>query len=465
MLELFGLKTRIVETRLLHFTKGMHDALRRMGGQGSVGVGSPIECCVTREAAPEELAAAFARVLDPARERMRRPESCTFYTRIEDPATLCVEYGAVALEGLDADHPETHPNHVAHEAVAFASGMGAIFATIMASTRHGDNVIMLTPVYGCTMRLSKLLKDLGRTVTWVPIGDLAALQRAIRPETTVIYGEIMSNPTLRFLNVPEISALTRAENLRPRPRPLKFIVDTTFVPPLGFRGFEHGVDAVIVADTKFHGGFGEYCAGTVVAPQALVFGDNDNGLLSGRHLFGAVLNPFEARQLASQGFTTLFVRIRYYEAMAGSIAEQLANDPRIEKIVYPGLHTYPDRAISEPILRDYDGLKYNGSMIYLEVKGSTPEEARERGFRLMKYLHKKGWVNTVAVSLGAIRSLIEHPASMTHSAYSVEELAANGISPGGIRLSIGMEDCDIFVEEFKVGLDFAFSDRSIESLG
>lgn len=451
----YGPKTMRVFTGLLHGSPKMHNALR---GQGS-DVVPPIHLSIATEPGTDRLMHAFAHVLDPQRERMAQPDREPIYSRLGLIAHLQLEHHTMIAEGQI-------PEQSNYEAVSFAAGMGAIDAGIEVQVWAGEHFGQHMPVYGCSNRLANrlTLRD-GRSVTQADLNDMAALKGLIRPETTLLYGEIMANPTLRLMDIPRMAQVIEDSNKKGlTKRPIQLGIDSTFVTPVGFRALDHGATWVLHSGSKYLGGFMQHVSGIIVAPKDMVYGTQDDGLLSYRDQKGSVLDMFAAHQILTTGLSTLIPRVFLMNASANVVAEFLAENENIAKAVYPGLADYEDRELADVLLKDYDGNRFNGSMIYFEVEGKTLEESKERGYRLMKFLEKKGYATTVAVSLGAVVTLVEHPASMTHGSYTVDQLAASGISPGGIRISVGLESPDDIIADLREGLKFAYSDRTIESL-
>ncbi len=449
---IIGPKSQLVQAWALHGSPGMHDKLRG----GSPDVAAAWHPSIATEPGTNRLAHAFQHHLDPERGRMSEPNGEPIYARLGTINHLMLEHAAVILEGQNPDTSN-------FEGVAFASGMGAIAASVETQVAAGEEVIFHMPVYGCTNRLAKTLMNReGRLVQFANFNDLSQLRKMISDRTVLLYGETLTNPTIRAMNLPGVAQLVEDVNKSRSEKPLAFGVDNTFLTPIGLRPLDHGADWVVHSGSKYISAYMQHTIGMAIAPQEMVF-SGEEGLIAYRDHKGGVLDSFAAHQVFTTGISTLLMRTKWMEQAARPIAEFLEESNFVDTVYYPGLESYPDRAISRPIFRDYDGEQYDGSMIYFELPGDFAT-AKNRGYRFMQFLEKKGHATTVAVSLGAIFTLIEHPATMTHAAYSEEELKAAGMGSGGIRIAVGTEGPAVLIPEIKAALEFAFSDRSIESL-
>jgi cystathionine beta-lyase/cystathionine gamma-synthase len=211
-------------------------------------------------------------------------------------------------------------------------------------------------------------------------------------------------------------------------------VDSTFATPFCQRPITLGIDFVVHSLTKGIGGFGTDIGGVVIGPRW-----SKDMLMLYRKDFGGVLSAKSAWPVLVQGLPTLAVRMRQMQQTAGIVAEYLTTRPELEKIRFPGLPSFPQRELAMRQMVDYDGNFAPGAMIYFVMKGKTPLDSLKKAGELINHIAKNAYCITLAVSLGNIRTLIEHPGSMTHSAIPAEEQLAKGLDPGGIRLSIGLE--------------------------
>ena len=198
--------------------------------------------------------------------------------------------------------------------------------------------------------------------------------------------------------------------------------------------------------TKNIGGFGTDMGGAVVAPRLL-----EPDLLLYRKDFGGALAPKAAWPPLVYGLPTLALRARHQMATALRLAEFLEQNPAVERVSYPGLPTHPQHELARRQMRDFDGEFSPGTMIYFNLKGDA-REAAQHGARIMDVLENEALTTTLAVSLGQIRTLIEHPSSMTHASLSPEAQLKAGIEPGGIRVSVGLERAEDLIEDFRMAL-------------
>ena len=301
-------------------------------------------------------------------------------------------------------------------AVAFSSGMGAIAATFWTLLRPGDEIIVSQTLYGCTFALLHHgLGEFGIKVRHVDLTDLAALQAAFSPATRMLYCETPANPNLRLI---DIAAVAELAHQQPN---VTVVVDNTYCTPYLQRPLELGADVVVHSATKYLSGHGDITAGVAVSHQALAQRIRLQGL---KDLTGAVMSPQDA-SLLMRGLKTLALRMDRHCSNAQALAEALQAHPAVESVIYPGLRSFPQYELATR------QMKLPGGMIAFELKGGI-----ETGRRFMNALQ----LFTRAVSLGDAESLAQHPASMTHSTYTPEQLAQHGISEGLVRLSVGLED-------------------------
>jgi methionine-gamma-lyase len=325
----------------------------------------------------------------------------------------------------------------AEMAVTFATGMGAISGIIGALTKSGDEIIAHRTLYGCTYSLM---------TTWLPryniktiMADLTKpenIYKTVSPKTRVVYLESPANPTLDVLDIHELKVIVDEINAgRIEEEKIKIVVDNTFATPYCQRPLELGADFSVSSLTKGIGGFGADMGGFIAGKK--IYRDM---LLLYRKDFGAVLNNKSAWNILTYGLTTLPLRIKQQMKSALRIAEYLNAHPKIEFVRYPGLHSHPGYAIATRQMVDFNGNFAPGSLIYFVLKGRDASESKENGRRFMNYAAQNAYTMTLAVSLGHTRTLIEHPASMTHSMIPAEKLIESGIDAGGVRLAIGIEN-------------------------
>jgi cystathionine gamma-lyase len=311
-------------------------------------------------------------------------------------------------------------------ALAFASGMAAIHCVTMLLER-GDHILAGTDVYGGTYRLlHKIIPRSGIEVSLAPSTDLETFEAAIRPNTKLVWIESPGNPLMSITDVAACAAMARRHGAL-------LGVDSTFATPVLTRPLELGADVVMHSATKYLGGHSDVLGGALVV--------NDRQLHERLYFIqnatGAVMAPLEAF-LCSRGIKTLEVRVREQCRTAARLAEWLSTDRRLRRVLYPGL---PDHAGHRIAARQMEG--GFGAMLSVEVAGD---------FAAAKRVVESTRLFQLAVSLGAVESLIEQPAAMSHASYDRADRLAHGISDGLIRLSVGLEA----VEDLQDDLDQAF---------
>lgn len=345
------------------------------------------------------------------------------YTRVNNPNVEMVEDRAVAWDGCEA-------------AALFASGMGAIASTCLAFLRPGDALLFSNPVYGGTEALFRhMLPEFGiRTVEFPAECERDELMRIARAQEGVrmIFMESPANPTILLTDLCAGRAV--ADSLSTPGRPVLLAVDNTFMGPLFSHPGQFGADLVLYSATKFIGGHSDLVAGIAMGSRALV-----ERIKAVRTLFGAVADP-QAAWLILRSLGTLEIRMRQQQQNALCVVEFLRGHPRVARVAYPGL---PEMGASQ-LLRFERQCAGSGSLISFEVRGGE-----EEAFRALDAVRE--W--KLAVSLGGIESLIEHPATMTHSDMTPEEQARAGITPAMIRLSVGLEDVGDLIADLERALD------------
>jgi methionine-gamma-lyase len=350
-------------------------------------------------------------------KRFAGEESGYVYSRLGNPTCSEAEAKLALLEGGEA-------------AVSTASGMGAISASLWSALRAGDHLVASDTLYGCTFALlNHGLPRFGIDVTFVDATNIENIKKALKPNTKVVYLETPANPTLKVNDIKKISALAHENN-----KECLVFVDNTFCTPYIQKPLELGADVVVHSATKYLNGHGDVIAGFAVGKKEFIdqvkfFGVKD--------MTGAVLSPFNA-YLIIRGMKTLPIRMEKHCENAMKVAKFLESHPAVSKVYYPGLRSfaYHDLAKSQ--------MKLPGAMISFELKGGVAE-----GVLVMNSLK----LAALAVSLGDAETLIEHPASMTHSPYSPEERHAAGISDGLVRVSVGLENAEDIIDDLKQALD------------
>lgn len=326
------------------------------------------------------------------------------YSRISNPTNDLLEQRMAVLEGAEA-------------ALANASGMGSVTSALWTFVAPGDEIIVDTTLYGCTFAYMRHgLQKFGVDITHVDMTDPQNVAKAISGKTKVVYFETPANPNMRLVDIEAVSAIAHEFDA-------KVIVDNTYSTPYLTRPIEHGADLVLHSATKYLGGHGDVIAGLIAGSKE----DIDQIRLVGmKDMTGAVMAPFNA-MLIMRGLKTLQLRMDRHCASAMEIAQRLEQHPMISKVYFPGLPSFEQHELAKKQMADF------GGMIAFELIGGM-----QAGISTMNRLD----MIQRAVSLGDAETLIQHPASMTHSTYTPEERAEHGISEGLVRLSVGLEEVE-----------------------
>ena len=358
-------------------------------------------------------------IFDSAEQGGRRfalEEAGYIYTRLGNPTTTVLEDKIAALEEGEA-------------AVATSSGMGAISSTLWTILKAGDHIVTDKTLYGCTFALMcHGLTRFGIDVTFVDTSNLDEVKNAMKENTRVVYLETPANPNLKIV---DIEALAKIAHTNPN---TLVIVDNTFATPYMQKPLTLGADIVVHSVTKYINGHGDVIAGLVITNKALADQIRFVGL---KDMTGAVLGPQDAYYII-RGMKTFEIRMERHCKNARKVVEFLNNHPKIERVYYPGLETHPGYEIAKKQMKDF------GAMISFELKG---------GFEAGKTLLNNLKLCSLAVSLGDTETLIQHPASMTHSPYTKEEREAAGITDGLVRLSVGLENVEDIIADLEQGLE------------
>lgn len=334
-------------------------------------------------------------------------------------------------------------------AVTFASGMAAISAILGILTKSGDEIVAHKTLYGCTFSLmNNWYPRYNIKTIKVDLTDINNLENAITPNTRVVYFESPANPNLELIDIEAVVNKIREVNKsRDESSQIKIVVDNTFATPYCQRPIEWGVDFVVHSLTKNIGGFGTDMGGVVIGPRKY-----RDILMLYRKDFGGVLATKSSWPIMVYGLPSLAIRMKKEISNAMKIAEYIAQHPKIDFVNYPGLPSFKFYELAKKQMIDWEGNFAPGNMIYFTIKGETPEEGKEKGKNLMNYIAKNAYTLTLAVSLGHVRTLIEHPGSMTHSIIPAEEQIKEGIDPSGIRLSVGLENADDIIKDLDEAL-------------
>ncbi|MEA4903234.1 MAG: methionine gamma-lyase [Petrimonas sp.] len=348
--------------------------------------------------------------------RFTQEEEGYIYTRLGNPTSTSVEEKVRLLEGGEA-------------CVSAASGMGAITSAIWSCVEQGDHIIASKTLYGCTFAfLNHGINRYGIDVSFVDIRDPKNIESAMRPTTKLVYLETPANPNLYIADLKSIAEIVHKK------ADCILMVDNTFSTPYITRPIEWGADVVVHSATKYLNGHGDVIAGFVIGKKEYI---NRVRFVGIKDMTGATLSPFDAFLIA-RGLKTLEIRMEKHCWNAQKVAEFLERHAAVETVLFPGLVSFPQFELAKK------QMSLPGAIISFEVKGGMAA-----GKKLLNNLQ----LLSISVSLGDAETLIQHPASMTHSAYSPEERLASNISDGLIRLSVGLENVEDIIADLKQGLD------------
>lgn len=335
------------------------------------------------------------------------------YSRTHNPTRTALEMALAQLEG-------------AKYALAFASGLAATDA-VLRLLSPGDHVLVSRDLYGGTYRIMRrVFEPWGLQFDFVDTTNVAEVEAAFRPNTRLLWIETPSNPLLHISPIAALADLAHERNA-------KLVVDNTFATPYLQNPLEMGADIVVHSATKYLGGHSDVVMGAVMLNDEAAY----TQLRFLQNAVGAVPGPMDCF-LVLRGIKTLPLRMQKHSENAQKIAEFLATHPKVAKVYYPGLLTHPQYLLAKQQMR------LPGGMVSFEVKVSSPED--------MQPFWKALRIFTLAESLGGVESLINHPALMTHASIPEEERLALGITPGLLRLSVGIEDADDLIEDLRAAL-------------
>lgn len=351
--------------------------------------------------------------VDQGAKRFAGEESGYVYTRLGNPSEREAEEKLASLEGGE-------------DAIATASGMAAISTTLVSLLEAGDHIVAGDTLYGCTHSfISEIMPSYGIEVTMVDTSEIENIEDAMKDNTKVVYIETPANPTLKIVDIKKSAEIAHKYDA-------KLVVDNTFMSPYLQRPLEHGADIVVHSATKYLGGHGDLIAGAIVGSEELIAEIRMPFLKD----FGGVISPFNA-WLMTRGMKTLGIRMERHSENAQKVAEFLEKHQAVEEVYYPGLSSHPQHELAKAQM---DGF---GGMMSFELKGGI-----EAGKTLMNSVK----MISLAVSLGCVDTLIQHPASMTHSPVPKEDRLKAGITDGLVRLSVGIEDVEDIIEDLDQAL-------------
>ncbi|HRO66428.1 MAG TPA: aminotransferase class I/II-fold pyridoxal phosphate-dependent enzyme [Pseudobdellovibrionaceae bacterium] len=351
------------------------------------------------------------------------------YDRLDEPTTLMLEEQIAAMEGGE-------------KAVCFGSGMGAISALLLSLLEKDRTILAHRTLYGCTDSLiANWLPRLGVTSKMLDFNSKDLEIELKDPSVSVLYFETISNPMLELIDLERIVRLVKRENAK-RKNPIRIVVDNTFATPWALRPLEWGVDFAIQSLTKNISGFGTEMGGAVITRKEF-----EPILKVARKDFGAVIHPSSAWHILVFGVSTQSLRFEQQQRTALKVAQYLESHPKIESVIYPGLKSHPQHKLAKKLLRSPEGEFSPGTMISFRLKGSA-----EKCERFVDDLAANSYTVTLAVSLGLVKTLVEVPGFMTHSAVPADRRDASSIDPRLIRLSIGLENTKDLISDFEEAL-------------
>jgi methionine-gamma-lyase len=359
------------------------------------------------------------------------------YDRLGEPNKDMLEENLACAEGGDC-------------AVTFASGMAAISGVLGMLTGSGSEIVAHKVLYGCTYSLlTNWYPRLKIKVKFVDFSNPAEVEAAVTRNTRVLYMESPVNPTMRLVDLQAIARIAETANAkRAAEDRLYTVVDSTFASPFCQRPISLGIDFVVHSLTKAIGGFGTDIGGVVIGPRW-----SYDRLMLYRKDFGGILSAKSAWPVLVVGLPSLALRMRQMQVTAQRVAEFLEQRPEVDRVLFPGLPSFPQAELARRQMVDFDGSFAPGSMIYFVMKAGSAQEALKRAECFINHVAQEAYCVTLAVSLGNIRTLIEHPGSMTHSAIPAEEQVAKGLDPGGVRLAVGLEKPEDIIKDLAQSLD------------
>jgi O-succinylhomoserine sulfhydrylase len=338
------------------------------------------------------------------------------YARYGNPTTRMFEERIAALEGTE-------------DAFATASGMAAVNGALTSMLRAGDHVVSSRALFGsCLYILEEVLTRYGVKVTFVDGADLDQWRAAVTPATKAVFFESMSNPTLELVDIRAVSDIAHAAGA-------VVIVDNVFATPIFSRAVEQGADVVVYSTTKHIDGQGRALGGVVCGSKDWIRKVLEPYM---KHTGGS-MSPFTA-WMHLNGMATLDLRCRAMADAARQVAQALEGEARVSKVIYPGLPSHPQHALAMAQMGS------GGTLVTFEVAGG-----KEAAFRFMNALE----IAKISNNLGDAKTIATHPATTTHQRLPQDQKDALGITPGLIRLSVGLEDADDLIADLKQALDHA----------
>ena len=335
-----------------------------------------------------------------------------YYGRLGNPTQEALERTVAELEA-------------AEDALAFASGMAAISASILTLAKQGDHIVAPASMYSTTTNLIRYLADLGVEASFIDATGAANYRTAARENTKIFWIETPSNPLVQITDIAQVVRIARELGIAT-------IADNTFATPYNQRPLEMGVDLTIHSATKYLGGHSDLTAGVLAGSSELV----DKARHGPSKLFGGNIAP-QVAWLVSRGVKTLALRMERHNSNAYAIADMFADHPKVNAVYYPGLDSHRNHDIARNQMRGF------GGMLSLDLGTAAAAKLFVNAVRLC----------TFATSLGGVETIVQPAALMTHATLSPEQRAAAGISEGLIRMSVGIES----VEDIKADVEQALA--------
>ncbi|HLM59307.1 MAG TPA: PLP-dependent aspartate aminotransferase family protein [Pyrinomonadaceae bacterium] len=336
-----------------------------------------------------------------------------FYGRLGNPTQSALEKAVAELERGES-------------ALAFASGMAAVSASILTVVKSGDHIVAPDSMYSTTTFLLKHLNEnFGIETSFVDATDAKNYSKAIQPNTGIFWIETPSNPLVKITDVSAVAEIARENNITT-------IADNTFATPFNQRPLDLGVDVVIHSATKYFGGHSDLTAGLMVGKREIV----ERARLQTTKLYGGSIAP-QVAWLVLRGIKTLALRMERHNKNASALAHMLAEHPKVKAVFYPGLVTHQNHETAKRQMKGF------GGMIGFDVGGV------EEGKTLVNNLK----ICMLATSLGGVETIVQHSASMTHAGLSSDERIRAGVTDGLIRFSVGIEDARDLIADLQQALD------------
>lgn len=348
-----------------------------------------------------------------ARKKTEIPTQGYEYTRSLNPTRKALEEKLAALEN-------------ANYGLAFSSGLAAETTILLSLLKPGDHIIAFDDLYGGTKRLlNQIFCNYQVEISYVDATNAKNIEKVIKPATRLVWIESPSNPLLKLCDIKAVSAITKQNNL-------VLVVDNTFLSPYFQKPLELGADIVVHSSTKYIGGHSDVLGGSVMLSDEALF----EKIQYRQNAVGAVLSPFDS-YLTLRGIKTLALRMNKHNENALKIANFLQNNPKIKRVIYPGLESHPQLQLAKQQSTGFGGI------ISFEIKGNI-----ENAKAFLENLN----IFSLAESLGGVESLIELPSVMTHASVSAEERKKIGISDTLVRVSVGVEDVEDLIDDLDEAL-------------